>query len=338
MEKYVMNLSTLTLSLVAVALVTTPVYAEGGPLAVWGQGKPTTSTYTDVYVPHIIETLQGQALSGYQWGGVSEGTLDNAQRVTENPTNIAIGQLDLLRDLNGKIMPNGKPYAFTILNDNIGPECLYLVTSEPGYNTFGDFLGNAFQVSVATGGPNSGSFGTLMNLSRLYPDMEQMTYDHVGSALDIVNSVNSRKYTHGFFVMRPDPQSATFKAIADAKMTIIPVVDFGLQDDYQFIDLKVQNGFLFGAGKTVTTSCTSVALIAGSASSEAAAALTARDKKRLEVTIQRLSSLTSDTLRPSISSWADMWDNLKIVTVDQAKVLMEASKVALDDILAKQGQ
>jgi hypothetical protein len=33
-----------------------------------------------------------------------------------------------------------------------------------------------------------------------------------------------------------------------------------------------------------------------------------------------------------------MWDNLKIVTVDQAKVLMEASKVALDDILAKQGQ
>ena len=43
MEKYVMNLSKLTLSLFAVALVTTPVYAEGGLLSVWGGGKPTTS-------------------------------------------------------------------------------------------------------------------------------------------------------------------------------------------------------------------------------------------------------------------------------------------------------
>jgi hypothetical protein len=331
-----MKLSTFTASLMAVTFLVTPAFAEGGPLAVWGGGKPTTSTYTDVYVPHVISVLQSQALSGYQWGGVSEGTIDNAQKVTATPTNLAVGQLDLLRDLNGQLMPNGKPYAFTILNDNVGPECLYLVTAQPGYNTFGDFLGNAFQVSVATGGPKSGSFGTFMNIASMYPDMNDMTFDHVGSALDIVSAVKENKFTHGFFVMRPDPQSATFKAINDAKLTIIPVVDFGLQDEYNFLDLKVANGFLFGAGKSVTTACTSVALITGSASGEVAQALPSRDQKRLEVTVQRVGSLTSDTLRPNISSWADMWDNLKSITGDQAKVLMEASKKAFEDVLASQ--
>lgn len=320
----------------ATMLMTSSVLADGGSLAVWGGGAKGASTYTDVYVPQVISVLSTQQLAGYSWGGPSDGTIANAGNVTKNPTNLAVGQFDLLKDLNGKPMPDGTPYQFTILATDIGPECLYLVTGQPGYNTFGDFLGNAFQVTVATGGALSGSFGTFKNLQSIYPDLQDVQVDNVGSALDIIGAVQSGKDTHGFFVMRPDPQSATFKAIADAGLTIIPVVDFGLQDEYKFLNLKVANGGFLGIGgqaKTVTTACTSVALITGDPNSPAAQTLSPRDQKRLQVTIQRVGTLQADVLRPNISSWADMWDSLTEVAQDQAQAAMEASKKALDDIL-----
>lgn len=318
---------------IALAFVSVPSAYADGPLSVWGGGAPNSSTYTDVYVPHVIDTLGDAALNGYVWGGVSEGTLDNARKVTDNPTNLAVGQLDILKNLNGTVDETGKAYEFTILSDNIGPECLYLVTNQSGYHTFGDFLGNAFQINLATGGLKSGSYGTYQNLIKLYPELDEVLVDNVGSALDIVNAVKSGKDTHGFFVMRPDPQSATFKAIADANLTIIPLVDYGLEDDYEFLDLKVANGWFFSNAKSVTTACTSVALITGSPTSVAAQALPPRDQKRLGVTIKRVSAIPAESLRPNISSWADMWDSLKVITAEQAKVAMDASKVALENIL-----
>jgi len=325
-------IKTLMTSLAATVMFTATAVAEG-PLSIWGGGSQGTSVYSDVYVPHIVKSLEGVALSGYQWGGASAGTIENAQRVTETPTNLAVGQLDLLRNLNGSLMDNGKPFAFTILADDIGPECLYLVTNQKGYNTFGDFLGNSFQITVATGGEKSGSFGTFLNLAKTYPQMNEMLYENVGSAIDIIGAVKSGKATHGFFVMRPDPQSETFKAINDAGMTIVPVVDYGLEENYKFLDLKVANGSLFSGAKTVTTACTSVALITGSPTSEAALALTPRDAQRLKVTIERVGSISKENLRPNISSWADMWDSLKVAAKDQLAITMEASKVALEEIL-----
>lgn len=330
------------LSAAVIALMSTTAFAEGpGPMAIWGGGKAGASTYTDVYVPAVIDALESKALAGYSWGGPSEGTVANAGTVTANPTNLALGQLDLLKDLNGKIGPDGKPYAFTILAEDIGPECLYLVTNQPGYNTFGDFLGNAFQINVATGGELSGSYGTFKKLTTIYPELNEMLVDNVGSAVDIVNAVKSGKDTHGFFVMRPDPQSTTFKAIADAGLTIIPVIDFGLQDDYQFLELKVANGGFLGIGgsaKSVQTACTSVSLITGDPTSEAALALTPRDQKRLQVTISRIAAMDPTTLRPNISSWADMWDNLQVLSGEKLKEALEASKKALEDVLAKAQQ
>lgn len=330
-----MKMKSFILSAATVALLTTSALADPGPMAVWGGGPAGASTYTDVYVPAVIDALKNKALSGYSWGGPSEGTIANAGTVTKFPTNLALGQFDLLRDLNGKIGPDGKPYAFTILAENIGPECLYLVTNQPGYNTFGDFLGNAFQISVATGGELSGSFGTFNKLKELFPDIDQMLVDNVGSAIDIVEAVKSGKDTHGFFVMRPDPQSATFKAISDAGMTIIPVVDFGLEGTYEFMELKVANGgFLgFGGGQFVQTACTSVSLITGDVNSEAALALSPRDQKRLQVTIERVKAMDPNALRPNISSWADMWDSMTVLTGEKLQQALEASKAALEDAL-----
>lgn len=332
-----MNLKTLKLLSILVCASAAHA-ADPGPLTVWGGGEAGKSVYTDVYVPHIIKTLENNALAGYAWGGATAGTVENAQKVTDNPTNLAVGQLDILQGLAGTQKADGSgPYAFTILSPNIGPECLYLVTKLPGYATFGDFLGNAWQATVATGSDLSGSFGTLQRLGAIYPAIaDEAQIIHAGAASDIIAKVKSDpNVTHGFFVMRPDPQSKTFKEIADAKLTIIPVVDFGLEGKYDFLDLKVANGGLFSGPTTVTTACTSVALITGDPASAASQAMTPRDQKRLKVTIERIGAITPDTLQPNISSWADMWDNLKSVAGDKAKDLMEASKAALEDVLAK---
>lgn len=346
-----MKLKSILALAAAVAAFSAPLALarDEGKLIIWGGGAPGKSVYTDVYVPHLVKILADNALSGYQWGGTSDGTLDNAVRVSQNPTHLAVGQLDLLRALARQpgtsadaFVPTPLPdgtgnYAITILAENIGPECLYLVTNQPGYETFGDFLGNTWQATVATGGELSGSYGTWQVLANLYPAMTEAIVNNVGGATDIIAAVEGGTATHGFFIMRPDPQSDTFKAIADAKLTIVPVVDAGLEGSYDFFDLKVANGWLFGEAKTVTTACTSVALITGSPDGTATQALSVRDQKRLKATIDRIAAVPPDALKPNISSWQDMFDSLKAVGADKLGEMMEASKTALENILEEAG-
>ena len=97
---------------------------------VWGGGPPHASAYSGVYVPILIEQLSNQRLSGYQWGGLSAGTLQNVKTVHENPTHLALAQRDLLETLKAE-------YKFTVIKDDIGPECLYMVTKNIAYSNWG---------------------------------------------------------------------------------------------------------------------------------------------------------------------------------------------------------
>ena len=53
---------------------------DANPKAVWGGGPAAGSAYTANYVPKVIEVLDSQHLSGYSWGGVSPGTVANAEK------------------------------------------------------------------------------------------------------------------------------------------------------------------------------------------------------------------------------------------------------------------
>jgi hypothetical protein len=315
-------------ALAAFALVVPAHSADDSIKVVWGGGKQGTSAYTDAYVPAVIKVLDSIHMTGYHWGGESQGTIANAESVTNNPTHLAVGQLDILSLIQGKPIPSqtGKNYSFTILQKNLGPECLYLVINDKTYKTFGDVLGNAWQLSLVTGGEKSGSFGTWQVLAATYPDdLKDMTVAHVGSNDDIIKAVKSQKDTVGFFVMRPDPNSAIFKSIKDADLTLVPVVDFEIEGKYDFKNMKVSHG-LFG-GNYLTTACTSVALITGDPANPALA--DAKAKKRLDETIRRIAGVDSSAFRPNSDTWADMWDSLTEVAADESKQLMEASKAAL---------
>lgn len=333
-------------ALVAAMLISPPaLQAQDDVKLIWGGGDIKASTYSNTYVPYLIDVLAQNRMAGYTWAGISPGTIANAAKVTTSPTNLAVGQWDLLQTLSGQPIPgvtkaDGTPatYAFTVLAKDIGPECLYMVTDQEGFSNFGDVLGNAWDSVFATGGAGSGSIATFHNLQSLYPDLADAIVVEAGSALDIVKRVKSDvEVTHGFFVMRPDAQSDTFKYIADEGLHFIPLVDEGLNGSYTFNELKVANGGLFSAPTMHITACTSVALITGDPTSAAAIALDNRALRRLNETIKRIGSLDPETLKPNISSWADMWDSFKIVGADQVKILMAESKKRLEEILEKAG-
>lgn len=319
----------------AVLASATAAYAQDANKLVWGGGDPAASAYSGVYVPRVIDVLSQHALNGYTWGGKTAGTLDNAIRIAKSPTNLAVGQWDILRDLAGKSLPDGSgKFAYTVLAQNIGPECLYMVTKQAGYNTWGDVLGNAWDMNLATGTDLSGSFGTWQVLTGLYTDLaDTQQIDKYDDAGKIVQAVIDGKDTHGFFVQRPDPNSDVFKKIADAKLTYVPIVDFDLEGKYDFESLKVAYGGIFGQDNYVTTACTSVALITGDpkAVDPASGALI----KRLNATIDRISKVSPDDLKPNLSTWQDMWGAIKDVAVADAQKLMEESKKALDELNKK---
>jgi hypothetical protein len=227
----------------------------------------------------------------------------------------------------------GAKYQFTIVKPDMGPECLYLITKDKSYKTFGDVVGNGWQLGVITGGEKSGSFGTWNVLVGVYPDLKPMAVTHVAAIGDIVAAVKQKKDAVGFFVMRPDPDSDVFKAIADADLAIVPVVDFDLEGKYKFMSLKVSHGW--SGGKEVQTACTTVALITGDPSSPKLANDT--DKRRLTETIKRLGAVDSKMFQPDASSWRDMWDSIASYSTDQAKSLMDASKKALADLKKQHG-
>lgn len=328
----------LLLAAATLLLLASPAVAQDTNKLVWGGGDPAVSAYSGVYVPRVIEVLGAHALNGYSWGGKTAGTLDNAVHIAKAPTNLAVGQWDILRDLKGKPLPDGAgTFAYTVLAENIGPECLYMVTKQPGYNTWGDVMGNAWQIDLATGTDLSGSMGTWKVLSGIYPDAADLDridkYDDAGK---IVDAVISGKDTHGFFVQRPDPNSDVFKKIADNHLTYVPIVDYDLEGKYDFLSLKVAYGGIFGQDAYVSTACTSVALFTGDPS--AVPADQGNLSKRLKATIDRISKVSASDLKPNLATWQDMWGSIKAVAADQTKALMDASAKALDDIAKRTTQ
>lgn len=324
-----------TMSLVAaVAFALATPATAGSDKLVWGGGKQSVSSYSGKYVPFVIKTLESKRMGGYKWAGVSQGTVENLEKVTLNPSHLAVVQYDIAKHMQGVAIPgsDGKTYDFTVLHSNLGPECLYLVTKNKHYTTFGHVLGNAWDINMATGGEKSGSFGTWQALRTIYPDLGDIEVKHVGGTDRIINSVKRGTTAFGFFVMRPDPNNKVFKAIADANLNLVPVVDFDLEGKYEFKDLKIAHGaFLgFGEARRHTTACTSVALITGNPKNAEG-----KTVRRVKATIKRMNELDSDDLRKGatekFTTWSDFVDSFKAVTKDKAKKLMAASQKAAQD-------
>ena len=116
-------------------------------------------------------------------------------------------------------------------------------------------------------------------------------------------------------------------------MSLIPIVDFELEGQYEFLNLKVAHGGLFSGGEYHTTACTSVALITGDLSK--VDQTDKRNYKRLKATIDRIGSVDADKMKPDLSSWRDMWDSIKSASKQEISELGDASKQAFESLKQK---
>jgi hypothetical protein len=307
------------------------------PKIIWGGGSLEGSSYSRIITPAVGEQLALSRLPGYKWGGPSEGTLMNAMKVTLNPTHVALGQADILSTLNGtKIAGTDLTYNFTVVQDDIADECLYLVTKSPSYETWGHVIENIWDINLKTGGELSGSFGTWdRKLTSIYPALQDvLSVEHTGSSNDIVQEViDGDETVFGFFVTRPDPSSETFKKIIAAGLTLVPVIDFDLETDYKFKSLKIAQGGIIANPVFHDTACTQVQLITGHPDN-----LKPGDKnlRRLEATIERASAISGPEFKEFVVgkflSWKDYLDSVREVGGDRLSALMDASKAKIAEI------
>lgn len=159
---------------------------------------------------------------------------------------------------------------------------------------------------------------------------------HAGGSMNIIKKIANSDNSHvGFMVMRPDPNSKVFKEIEKQGLHYIPVIDFALEDKYDFYDLKVAHTGLFGMGKgkNIQTACTSVALVTGNPERAQG-----RDKKRAEVTIKRVKSTDATKFTPTTSDFRDTFNSMRKIATSEAKALLEKLKATAADLAEKAKQ
>ncbi len=302
---------------------------------VWGGGDKDVSVYSGTYVPLAIDNLTKARLAGYEWGGKSDGCVANLQKVTENPTNVAICQGDIVESEASKAA-----YKYTVVRSDLGYECLYATTALPGYDNFGHILGNAFDLTVHTTGAASGSMGSWARLKEIFPDLGDVTIVNHSNDKEAVAAakVDADKGVSSiaFFVKRPDPENATFEFISENKMTFIPVVDFDIEDKgYSFPELPVENagwGALVGGKvKRVTTACTMVTLVTGDPAALPADA-SSGVKKRLNETIARLREQPAADWQPKEGWYTKMMNDIADTAPSKLAELKKAAKDTVDSL------
>jgi hypothetical protein len=297
---------------------------------VWGGGAVEVSAYSATYVPMVIRNLADARLVGYAWGGPSEGCVDNLSKVTASPTQLAVCQGDMVN-----AEANVTKFKYTVIRRDLGVECLYAVTAQPGYENWGHVLGNAWDLTVYTTGKLSGSFGSWNRLTEIYPALKDATVVNTTSDLAATEAAKADaargKASIAFFVKRPDPDNSTFEFIAANSMTFVPVVDLDLEGKgYTFPSTLVENvGWAALAGgkpKRVSTACTQVVVVTGNPEGLRSARATDAMYKRQQATIERLQQQPAVAWKPTDPWFSKMINDMAETAPGKLKDMMDKAR------------
>lgn len=264
-------------------------------------GSPTGS-YTNDFCPMVVKAVRKEY---FQHRCVtSQGTGDNIQKVLADPTSIGIGQLDVLA---GFI--EAHPGQLTVVDPNIGFECLFAVTRDPAVIRLGNL---APRMPIALPPERSGStasFSFLQSLDRSLAELRDISY--YDSALTAVKAVTDGDAALAFFVQAANVDNPVFEAINEAELTFVPVVNRQILrreaagiNVYEPREVGVTPTlFGFGQPEKVITTCTPVVLFTGNPGKFPADS-TAREDQ--EVLVKALTI----TERPETGGWKSIFQNM----------------------------
>jgi len=291
---------------------------ESPPVAAWPVSAEVFSksvntagengAYHTQFCPLLLVELSNVNIHGYKCTP-SKGTLENIERVLDNPTNIGFVQLDVYAKKASEQADEFKKKLVVIRSD-IACEGLWMVTKNPALNNYSDVLASAQDIIVilpAKGSGSAASFAFLQanDLKRL-GRVPETNMRYVDDATAVLNEVANDDGAVGFFVQFADTENANIKLMVKKMLRVIPVVSREILDIrlnglsvYQRQTFNLKSGGVFAGATEATTACALVAMITG-APEEAFGG--DRDKinaqKRL---IQQIHDVPAEKLRPQES-------------------------------------
>lgn len=199
----------------------------------------------------------------------SEGSIDNIARVLADPKQIGFAQFDIFARETAK--RGGAP--LTLIRDDIGRECLFMVTRNKTFKTYGEVAALAPHLRFVLPPQGSGSTATFEYLQKIDPEGlgKARKISYAASADDALDqALSSEDDLVTLFVQFPDPNNARFKVIDEKAGQFIPVIDrailrqeIGGQKIYYAQETEISNPKFLKKGETVITSCTPVTLFTG---------------------------------------------------------------------------
>ncbi len=199
----------------------------------------------------------------------SDGSIENISRVIDDPKQIGFSQFDIFARETAK---RGRS-PLTLIRGDIGRECLFMVSRNKNFKTYGDVAALAGHLRFVLPPQGSGSAATFEFLQQMDPTglgkAANITYA-ANADEAIAEALSGEDNVVTLFVQFPDPNNSRFKLIDEKAGQFIPVIDRSIlaqkidgQKVYYAEETEISSPKFLKKGETVVTSCTPVTLFTG---------------------------------------------------------------------------
>lgn len=304
---------TVLLPFAALGLMTQPALAQQI------HAGSAAGSYTNDFCPQVEEALRAEYFE--HQCTTSDGSGDNVAKVLATPTDVGLGQFDVVAAAN-----DDNPGKLAVVDPGIGLECLYAVTSSADVDSL---QGLSPRMPVALPPERSGSSETFRYLQSLDENLEQMrSITHHESALSAVEAVVSGDAALAFFVQFPNTNNSVFQTINDAELKFVPVINRPIlrrevagQQVYQPQEVVVTPAGMLGQltgneSDKVLTTCMPVVLFSGDPSLFPESSAERQDQQSL---IEQLAA----TEAPSGGDWTDVFRNAVTASRERVESLLD---------------
>ena len=260
----------------------------------------------------------------------SNGSLHNLDTVIDNPTHFGLAQYDLF---SLKYSHESNQLLYTPVRDDLGKECLFLVTKNKKMTNFGDIVASAPYMNFILPPETSGHAGTFKYLQSIDKNglgkATKVTFVESTEAAITQALANEDNVT--LFVQFPNPDNKHFKLVNDNGGHFIPVISKEVLSQttrgnkvYSAEETSVANPNWTESGKKLVTACTPIVMFTGKSMRVTDNAM--KDEHSKAITI--LQETPAEKLRPKKGWLSQLWTSTKAVSAKSAETLVETTEKA----------
>ena len=256
----------------------------------------------------------------------SKGSLSNIEAVTARPSDFGLAQFDILAHQN-------PPAAVETVRDDLGKECVFLVSKNKLMTNYGDVVASAEYLNFILPPEKSGHTGTFKYLQKLDPNGlgKATKVTHAPSTEDAITEALTSEDGVAIFVQFPNPDNPHFKTVTENGGHFVPVLFRELLTEevdgkpvYTAEETEVTDPKWTEKGTKLVTACTPIVLFTGKEDS-----VTDETVKTIhQAAITALKEAPAEDLRPKEGWFSKIWDSTKSVSATGVEGLLVATEKA----------